>query len=196
MGATPIAATNQMNIRKWNGRISTFFGVVVFCNVIWFGCVSLDKINIAPKKLDNNIQINFKELHQLIIDSNIGYVQGSSIADAYYAIPSLDWYKSTYHKSVQFRVGAKLAYGESGDCDDYTYIAKAVASELNWENGTASLPVGFFGYEQDSGSNHALIIFAYEENGKAKLGFYEPQHGGRFLNLTKKEIESCIFWYF
>lgn len=142
--------------------------------------------------------IEEEDLYDLMVgDYNLVPSRGSSIADRYYLVPALSWYQAVFHPAVQKRLAQKGWVAESGDCDDFALVADSVASELNWNHGKASLPVGPIYYIRDDlSSGHAVIVLVYDDDGKDRVTFYEPQSGGRFFDLSKTEAASCSFWQF
>jgi hypothetical protein len=175
---------------------SLLCGIAVLCNALWFGCVAPENVRLTSEKVDVEFTVSGEQIYELLIsDYSLVPSQGASIADRSYGVPSLSWYKNSFHRAVQYRLEHKKAFVETGDCDDYSFIAKSVASELNWGNNS-SLPVGYFGFIQESGNGHAIICFIYEEDMMMRVGFYDPQLGGNFVQLTRKEMDECIVWFF
>lgn len=162
----------------------------VLLTVLIIGC-----LNPKSNKLETKITLEREAIYYLIEnEQELFATHGGFLDDQFYKIPSANWYYDVFHPAVQNTLSTKLWIAESGDCDDFVVLAEALAIELNWSDGKASLPIGSIAYGREDGTGHVVVLFLYEEEGKAQLGFYDPQSGGQFIRLTKKERNQIAHW--
>lgn len=88
---------------------------------------------------------------------------------------------------------------EQNDCDDDALMAMVAARRTYFESRKEKRPVallfGEFHYTRIPGGPHAINCFISRQDGKFKLGFFEPQQW-KMVQLTPEEVASCTFCRF
>jgi hypothetical protein len=182
--------------------IKTKCSLLVAAILITFpiGCQnSTDQINVQ-----SDFVLKDYELTGYLAQLGVRGWQGNFTADQRYALPSKDWIEYQYSSSLHamlssLRNGVWIA--EDNDCDDFARAAAFLAQYLHHntirKQSNTGLAFGEFWYiKQPGGEGHAINIFVYRnKKGEISVGFYEPQDQ-QIIKLTKKEIDSCIYYRF
>lgn len=125
-----------------------------------------------------------------------------SVRDAKYSLPARSYIEggfSTALKSFLFQLNSNEWKTEENDCDDFAVAAFFLMSFLHHNTAhkvsQTGLAFGEFHYMRADGQGHAINVAIAREGEKLSLVFYEPQTYS-IVELSKEEIESCVFWRF
>lgn len=120
------------------------------------------------------------------------------ISDSMYAIPTREYIENEFAPWAREKL-AKIVgdyEAEDADCDDFADVCACLArmahrKTLDRPRATA-IAFGDFWYTREDGGDHAICSLILAPSGSYELTFFEPQ-GCEFVNLTQKEIESCVY---
>lgn len=180
-------------MNKYTSMFARVVGLAVLCNALWFGCAT------APNPSGGNsdyVEVNgVIEMDDIYAAVNVYPLNGATIADATYSLPTKRWVETGYANLLASKFYDKTYKLESFDCDNYSLGGQDVASVIN-ATGKHQLAIGVFYYvKDDSARGHAINIFLYKDGNEVKSGFFEPQTG-KVIRLSEREIESCSHWRF
>jgi hypothetical protein len=155
----------------------------------------------APSNTVTNFTLTSNQVAQVMYDNGcVDYRY--SIRDAKYSLPTRDYISGPFSDSLRsflFQLNSNQWKTDQNDCDDFSIAALFLMSFLhhNTVNKVTSTGIAFgeFHYIRDIGGAHAINVAIVRESDKLKLVFYEPQTYS-IVDLSKQEIESCVFWRF
>lgn len=109
------------------------------------------------------------------------------------------WIVGTLGKHLSSALeSAGITYSDAFDCNRFSKIASAIA-DLHMLKTTTEVPCAFgtFAYYPESADyGHSINVAAHWESDKPDAGiyfaFYEPQSQLKPVDLSNKEIRSCL----
>lgn len=137
------------------------------------------------------------ELRQVIFEAGIA-APDVLIADAEYALPTLDYVRGEFAAACQIRLNATVGpyEPEDSDCDDFADVAACFMRECHRKTldkpRETAIAFAEFWYTRDDGAGHAINAFVANVKGQTAIYYFEPQLC-QVVNLSKAEIASCEF---
>lgn len=116
------------------------------------------------------------------------------IARATYYVPTVEWVQQKLIPAwFDFRSKNNIMYDPNTDnCQDFSLYCHLAAQGIEKNRGVA---VGVFFYVRDIDNKaHAINIILINDGQKINVALFEPQTN-QFVQLSKTEIASCIYWY-
>lgn len=109
------------------------------------------------------------------------------------------WIVGTLGKHLsQALESAGVTYADAFDCNRFSKIASAIA-DLHMLRTTTEVPCAFgtFAYwPEDAGAAHSINVAAHwssdQPDAEIYFAFYEPQSQLKAVELSAKEIKSCL----
>jgi hypothetical protein len=126
---------------------------------------------------------------------------GEFIVDTNYALPTKHWIIETFSTALaQHLMDNNLSYeNQVFDCDDFVdeaiVLGRRLYKKSNEFQRGSSLAIGKFYFRPTFDKGHAVNCFLVNENGRAKILFYEPQQQ-KMISLSQEEVFSVSFWSF
>ena len=170
---------------------------LIIITVLVLAVKELKKPSLAEA---SSVTISMGELHEYLEKSEIN-PKARIAADPEYSLVSEKWIRdaATFNFTKFLDKLDMLEYNSNvNDCDDFarafTLFSKFYFRKSLKNKNMNSCAVGEFYYLRTNGSYHAInFMIVLDENRNRKILFYEPQTGN-FVNLTKDEIGSCVFY--
>lgn len=152
----------------------------------------------GPTTPPTPVTISSSELTRIFENNGIWTMNANS--DAFYAVPTLDWFENQFPRD--WGKFTEMFYrAENRDCDDFARGAAWYAQNLHGDTLGApertGLSVGEFWYTRLNGSKHAIVAAVCRISGSTNLvlAFMEPQKSPNttpaVINLSKSEYQSC-----
>jgi hypothetical protein len=136
----------------------------------------------------------------LMTDLKVRPLSFGHVRDESYMLPSPDWFTDTFPaelKDFQFRNRQTSAVPETNDCDDYArgaaWWAQRCHTRSEGRRTHTALAVGEFCYDDSTLGRHVIIFAIVRHAAAFRILFMEPQTG-RMRDLSKTEIESCVYF--
>lgn len=172
-----------------------FYLIIVFCFLL----------SCSPEyNKSNNLEtITHPQIYDLLLAHDIYGADGHFFVDETFIVPTKEWFETVFKPRFwAFKNQMALDYGKkNNDCDDYTRMAAWFGAFIMGDRPIdLGVTIGEFAYKKEkittsSGGGHAINIIIASDEGKYKILFYDPQVDN-WVNLSRKEIQSCIFYRF
>lgn len=147
-------------------------------------------------------ELTGNEIKLFLGKNNISGMYCNFVFNSSFSIPDEKWVEDKYPlllKEYVFYLG--LSYSQDTfDCEEFTKLSQVFAENLFQHSKHKSgqkLSIGEFVYTKEStGVGHAVNIFICKDSGgNLKPVFFDPLIY-RTVELTEKELYSCIFYRF
>jgi hypothetical protein len=136
----------------------------------------------------------------LMTDLQVRPSDFGAVRDESYMLPSPDWFTDVFPhelKDFQFRNKQTRPVPEANDCDDYArgaaWWAQRCHTDSEGGRSQTAFAVGEFSYDDATLGRHAIIFAIVRHAAAFRILFMEPQTG-RMRDLSKTEIESCVYF--
>jgi hypothetical protein len=155
-----------------------------------------------PKNIFTGNTIDGENIWEIM--SDIGVTTDVFITrDRIYSYPSLSFIQGQFSEGLRsffWSLSSGAWTPEGNDCDDFALGAAFYMGYLHhstqYKVEVSGIAFGEFYYIRDSGEGHAInVALVKNKDGAIKVVFYEPQTYS-IVELSKSEIQSCIFWRF
>jgi hypothetical protein len=184
VGEIPAVATNMRE----------FINILILIGLcLTIGCSTTNfspKSDYSTNKPETDGIIEIDEIYVVV---SVYPLNGATIGDKTYVLPTKRWIQTIYANYLAVEAYSKTYKIEAFDCENFSLNAQNIASLLG-ATGQYQLAIGEFYFIQDLNNRaHAVNFFLYKEQNDIKIGFIEPQTG-QIINLSEKEISSCLYW--